>query len=136
MTTATAQITPLENSPLTLGGIIDKLSEIREARRALNERDKELSKEFELLKTELLARYEAEGTNSASGHVATASVTRTVVPTVKNWDLLYAYILETGQLHLLEKRVATGAFREVNNAGSEIPGVEPFTKTDISLRNN
>jgi hypothetical protein len=39
-----------------------------------------------------------------------------------------------GALHLLQRRPATAAFRELQEAGEAVPGLEPFTKRAISLR--
>ena len=124
-----------ENSPQPLGSMIDELSQIREQRRELAAQDADLGKTYDALKERIKLRLLTEGADMARGHEASASLTYTVVPTVKNWEALYKFILETNQLHLLEKRVATGAFRELNSAGSVVPGVEPFTKIDINLRN-
>lgn len=63
-----------------------------------------------------------------------ATRTETVLPGRKDWAILGPYILETGQLHLLERRVSSTAYRELLEQDGEVPGIDPFVKEDISIR--
>lgn len=54
---------------------------------------------------------------------------------VGDWDGLAAYVLETGNIHLLHKRVSTIAAREIKQAtGSLPPGVEFTEEVDFVVR--
>lgn len=119
---------------LTTSDIISKLAEVRDERRRISARDKELVAEWRALEMELLTRLDEQGMLKASTSAGTASVTETVLPQVVDWDALHAHIKETGDFYLLQKRPAAAAFRELHQSGVEVPGMEPYTKREISLR--
>jgi hypothetical protein len=72
----------------------------------------------------------------ASSAAGTASITEVIVPQVVDWDAVYEHIRETGDFYLLQKRPAAAAFRELHDSDITVPGMEPFTKRNISLRNS
>ena len=119
-----------------LGSLIDKLSGIREKRRKLAEQDKELSSEYSQVEAELLQRLQAEGMDKATGKAATAFISTVVVANVTDWDALYSFIKKKGYFHLLQRRVSDPAFRELQEQlKNGVPGVEPFVKTNLNIRN-
>lgn len=119
---------------VTTSDIIAKLVENRDEKRRLKEREKELNDEWRELELELLVRLDEQGMRKASTDLGTASITEAVVPQVTDWDLLYEHIQNTGDFYLLQRRPAAAAFRELNDAGELVPGMEPYTKRTISLR--
>lgn len=126
---------PEQGSPqLTTSDIISKLAEVRDERRRISARDKELVAEWRALEMELLVRLDEQGMLKASTQAGTASITETVLPQVVDWEALHAHIQETGDFHLLQKRPAAAAFRELHQSGITVPGMEPYTKREISLR--
>lgn len=60
-------------------------------------------------------------------------LTRSTMPSVKDWDALYAYIHKHKAYYLLERRMGVTAFRELLEAGKNVPGVESFTKIKVNL---
>ena len=120
--------------PLTTSAIIAKLVECRDEKRRIKEREKELIEEWRTLEMELLVRLDEQGMKKASTNDGTASVTEVVLPQVVDWEAVYAHIQETGDFYLLQKRPAAAAFRELNDSGEAIPGIEAYTKRSISLR--
>ena len=120
--------------PLATAAIITKLVGVRDERRRIGERDKELTEEWRSLEMELLVRLDEQGMKKASTGDGTASVTEVVLPQVVDWDAVYAHIQDTGDFYLLQKRPAAAAFRELTDSGEVIPGMEPYTKRSISLR--
>lgn len=56
------------------------------------------------------------------------------VPSVTDWPKLDKYILKTGKLHLLNRRLTTSAYREEIEAGAKIPGVVIETITKLSYK--
>lgn len=120
--------------PVTTSVIIAKLVEVRDEKRRLKEREKELIEEWRSLEMELLVRLDEQGMKKASTDDGTASITEVIVPQVVDWDAVYEHIKETGDFYLLQKRPAAAAFRELNDSGEVIPGMEPYTKRSISLR--
>jgi hypothetical protein len=123
---------PLEG--LSIGDLIDNLREIRAERRAISKRDSELVKEWDEAKGRLIFLIEQQGMKKASSALATATITEEEVPIVDDWDTLWDHIRRTGDLYLLQRRVATAAWREHLHAGTPIPGTSSYHKKDISLR--
>lgn len=124
-----------KSSPqLTTSDIIAKMAEVRDERRRIATRDKELVAEWRNLEMELLTRLDEQGMLKASTSDGTASITETVLPQVVDWDAVYNHIQETGDFFLLQKRPAAAAFRELHQSGQAIPGIEAYTKREISLR--
>lgn len=114
--------------------IIARLVEVRDERRRIARRDEELVTEWRSLEMELMVRLEEQGMTKASTADGTASITETELPQVVDWEALHAYIQETGDFHLMQKRPAAAAFRELFQSGIEVPGVEKYTQKSISLR--
>lgn len=126
-------MTEISSPPLSTGAIIAKMDEVREERRAIARRDKELIEEWRSLEMELIIRLDEQGMLKAATSAGTASITETVLPNVVDWDALFDHIKETGDFYLLQKRPAAAAFRELLASGIDIPGIEPYTKREISL---
>ena len=124
-----------EDDPITVGELVSQMVTIRDERGHIAEKDKLLREEWRTLETVLMAKLDEQGMKRATvDGVATATLTVQDVPNVVDWDLLYEWILENKATHMLQRRVATAAFRELHDAGEIIPGVEPFSKRSISLR--
>ena len=122
----------------TLGGLIDKLNDVREEKRKLAEQEKELNARYAEIEEQLLQRLDAEGMDKATGKKATASISKVVVASVTDWEKAYAFIKKTGYFHLLQRRVSDPAFRELleqkGEAAMKKAGMESFTKTNLNLR--
>lgn len=114
--------------------MIAQLSEIRDRRRELAAEDKDLIEKYDTLKAAFVKRMEEEGCTRISSAEGTVILTETVVPQVNDRDAMDKWILDTGNIYLLQSRVNSAAYRELVEAGQEVPGVMPFHKKDISLR--
>lgn len=88
------------------------------------------------LEETILIELDKEGLSKATGSRATVSISKIIVPTVENWDKLYAYIARNKAFHLLERRPASKPWREEveSRNGKAIPGVSEFEKTSLNLR--
>jgi hypothetical protein len=124
------------NPPSSLGALIDYDCELRERIRVLTKQADDLKTERDQIELQILEMMDAQGVTQTRGAKATASVSESVVAHVKDWDRFWGYIGRTKQFHLLERRPANAAFRELltQRNGKEIPGAEPFTKRSINLR--
>lgn len=120
--------------PIPTSAIIAQLVEVRDEKRRIKEREKELIEKWRTLEMELLVRLDEQGMKKASTNDGTASVTEVVLPQVTDWDALFEHISVTGDFYLLQKRPAAAAFRELHESGEVIPGIDPYTKRSISLR--
>lgn len=123
-----------EKQPLTPGDMIARLREIREERRQISDRDSELVEEWRNVEGMFLRYLDEQGMTKASSDSGTASISEEVVPMTDNWDEFIAYVQQEQAFHLIQRRVATGAYREMLQSGQEVPGLKPFVKRSISLR--
>lgn len=126
---------PLKKPKLTIGGLIDQMSALREERRRLDAQSAELQKASDVLETQLIELMDAEGTTKSTGHVASASIDETVEFNTQDWDSFMAYVAKTKQFHLVQRRVSAPSVRELFESKGKVPGLEPYTKRKISLRN-
>jgi hypothetical protein len=125
---------PLENGSIPLGDLIDSAKRIAEARSELSAQDKKLKEQLDQLELLIIQDLDNNKTTLARGKYATASITESAVPQVADWEAFYQYILDNKALHMLDRKPNTGAFRELNDAGVTVPGVNSFTKRKLSLR--
>lgn len=123
--------------PRTLGACIDLAYNARAERldmeREFEERIKDYKDHEAAIKEHIIATFNKSDIEGARGEIATASVTRTTVPQVKDWPAVFKYIEKTHAWDLMEKRMARIAYRDRLDDNEVIPGVEPFVKIDLSL---
>lgn len=124
----------MPDQPLTTKDLVKRMVEVRDERRKISSRDKELIDEWRSLEMEMLTRLDEQGMEKASTADGTASINEVVLPQVVDWDEFYAYMAKENALYLLQRRPAAAAFRELNDSGVTIPGVEPYTQRSIGLR--
>lgn len=129
---------PAVEPVMTPGEMIAAMDNIREERKSLAQRDKELVQLWRDIESAMIAHGDNQGMNKMSSEVdgatLTATITEEVVPNAVDWDEIYKYIIENEAMHILQRRVSTAAFRELQGAGESIPGVEPYTNRKILLR--
>ena len=118
----------------TLGKLIDEMLAIRDVRSDLAKQDKGLKERFDELELAVMQKLNDEDTIQGKSKKATATISSIVVPSIKNWEDFEEYIYENRALYMLEKRPSGATFRELLAQGEEIPGLEPITKSTISLR--
>lgn len=135
MATVTALRKPKVEKKATVGGLIDQMSAVRDQRRTIAEQDKALSAELETLQTQLLELMDAEGCKKATGSVASASIGESTQFNTVDWEVFMAYLIKTKQGHLVQRRVSAPAVTELFASKGGVPGLEPFTKRTINLRN-
>lgn len=116
------------------GKMIDEMFDLRESKKELERKVKLINEEMTLLEAELIQKLDAEETSMGRGRSASASITKSEVPMVDDWDIFGQYLIDNEMLYLLQRRVAVRAFRELRDAGEEIPGTTTFPKRTISLR--
>lgn len=119
---------------LSVGAQIDALHELREKKRVLDSQVKEIEAQIADATEALMEKLKTEGLDKSTGKKATVSVSENIVGNVKDWDVLWAYILKTKQTHLLQRRLSDPAVRELFEIKGSVPGVEPFVKRTLNLR--
>jgi hypothetical protein len=118
----------------SIGVKIDQLHANREAKRLLEAKIKELETKAEELELELIKQMDKESVTKSTGGKATVSIQASVKPSVDDWTAFYAYIHKNKYYHLLERRPAVLACREILDTKGKIPGIVPFTQRKLLLR--
>lgn len=124
------------NSKITVGSLADKLWDIRESIREKNDELKELEKEKETLKMQLMSAMDEQGLDQVRGQHATISITSATVANIDDYDAFWAYVRRHNLPELLQRRLSVTAYRELleERKGKPIPGTTPFEKRDLSVR--
>jgi len=118
----------------TIGGMTDALVALREEKRELQAQIDEVEAKYKALEEQLIEKLDAEGTDKGAGKAGSVSISSTVVANVDDWDAFYAYIKKNNYFHLLQRRPADAACRELFEQKGSIPGVTPFSKRRLNLR--
>ena len=119
---------------------VDKIANtivgLKESLAKLSKESTELRKEKEELEWQLIKMLEDNNVSKMEIGKHKILLSKSIVPTVKDWDKVYQYILDEDKLHLLTKSIKAAAFREEVELreGKEIPGVEPFEKITLSVK--
>ena len=127
----------IRRSDLSIGQLIDRLYKVKVKIAEISaKRIKPLKDEQADLESQLIAALDAAGIEQGRGRVATGSISETDVPTVRDWEKVYAWVHRNKAYHLFVRRLSSASFRELlaqrNNRA--IPGIEKFTKRSISTR--
>lgn len=120
--------------PKTLGACIDLMYKLKQERAAIEKTAEAVKEQENSLEKHLLETFAKTDLEGARGKLAVAGVNMSTVPTVKDWDKLYAYILKNKAWDLLQKRASATAFRERWDDKVVVPGVEAFTVIKLSLK--
>jgi len=127
-------VEPEQKQTRTTADLVKRMVEVRDERRKISSHDKELIDEWRSLEMEMITRCDEQGMEKVSTPSGTASIVETILPQVTDWDAFYKYMQDEDALYLLQRRPAAAAFRELNDAGKAIPGVDPYTQRAIGLR--
>lgn len=119
---------------LSLGQLAQLAHDVREEKRELDRQSKECGARLDELKGLIYAKLDEQGVDRTSVNGITLSKSDTQVPNVTDWDALNQFILEQGMLVLLQRRVSGAAWKELLELGTEVPGIESFTKHDVNIR--
>ena len=133
MATVTA-LRKTKTPPVTIGSLIDGMNGLRELRREIAAQDADLKKQYDAAEAQLLELLDGQNTTKGAGRTASASVSETVVFNTVDWEAFMDYLIKTKQKHLVQRRVSAPAVLELFTLKGKVPGLEPFTKRSINLR--
>lgn len=119
-----------------LSTLIESLGSLKREKKALEAQVKDMEKQIEGVEKNLLLAMDAEGVIESKSSIGKVTVSDSVYPHVEQWEQFYEFILENKYLHLLERRPAVLAYRELLNLGRPVPGVLPFTKRKVTFKEN
>jgi hypothetical protein len=125
---------PVKKPQPTLGTLIDGIWALRETKRKLQAEIEKIEAEVSQAEELLLERMDAEHVDKSTGKHASVSISTNIVPVTKDWDAFIGYVIKSKQGHLVERRPATLACRELWEKKGSIPGLEPFTKRKANIR--
>lgn len=119
--------------PKTLGACADLLFTTRQKRLELQKLVDACSEQEKSLKEHIINTLPKSEATGIAGTLCRVTVVVKTVPSVKNWDDLYAYIKRTSSFELLQRRVVESAVVERWENNKEIPGVERFNAAVVSI---
>ena len=120
--------------PQTQGAIIDRMFELREARKEIARQDKDLKEEFDQLEWRLIQNLDEQESTRGGGKLATAAISESISPNIADWSIVCETAKERDMMHLFQRRLNSAAWQELMQMdGAPFPGTEPFTKRTISL---
>jgi hypothetical protein len=117
-----------------MGGKIDRLHELREQKRRLEEEIKDLNSQMGDLENMLMLEMQQQGVTKLTGMMATVSVNESVKPQVEDWDAFMDYLTANRLYHLVDRRPSSTGCRELFEKQGQIPGIVPFTLRKLSCR--
>jgi hypothetical protein len=120
--------------PPTIGTLADQLYAKREMKRKLEEQVKLINEEIAALTETAIETMDAQNTTKGEGKLASLSISSNVVANVLDWDQVWPWIARTKSFHMVQKRLNDASYREVLDMGKQVPGVQPFTKRNLSVR--
>jgi hypothetical protein len=118
---------------MKLNDEIDKMFKLREKKKELIAETKEIGKQIDECEQKLLARLDEVGSTTARGTLASIVKTESLLPVIDDWGEVSDWIMENDAIYLCHRRISSGPWKELRDAGTIIPGITPFTKTAISL---
>ena len=115
--------------------LVQRYTEIKAQMEPLKRELKDLDEIRRELEVKITEDMQADGLTLARTDFGTPSLTKETVPNVGSWISLEGYIYENKALHLVQRRVASPAFREIWKQGFKVPGVDPFDVTKFHFSN-
>ncbi len=119
--------------PSTLGACADRLMTVRDQRLAEAKKLEPLKTEESQLKDHIIDHLPKSQASGIAGKKCRVTITQKVVPSVKDWDKFYAYILKTKQFNLLGRTINSEAIEELWEAKKTVPGIETFKVIGVSI---
>lgn len=120
----------------TLSDLIQSLSVLKGRKKELELAVKDVDKEIIGVEIQLFAAMDADGVIESKSPIAKVSIATSMYPQVENWVVFGDFILDNRFLHLLERRPAVLAYRELLTLNRPVPGVLPFSKRKITFKEN
>jgi len=122
---------------MNIDTLVQELWSTREELRDLAVQEKALKAKYDTYKQELLIQLDEQGVSGLKTSVARVHISETQVARLNDWEAFCTYIKENDAFHLLQKRPAATAIKELTNIqGASPPGIELLTLRDISLTTN
>lgn len=119
--------------PKTIGGAIDLMYKVREARKAMQRKADDEKAQESLIEVAIFERFGKSELEGARGKAAQASITRKDVYNVDDFEAIWKYAVKNDAPDLFRRQLVNDAVRARLDAGKTIPGMSVFTKVGLSL---
>lgn len=119
--------------PKTIGGAIDLMFKVRDARKALASKAEAEKQQEALIEAAIFERFGKSELEGARGKLAQASIKRTDVFNIDDFDAIWEYAKKNDAPDLFRRQLVNEAVRERLAAGKKIPGMSTFTKVGLHL---
>lgn len=118
-----------------LGALIDELTELKVQKAAAEAAVKELESRLRYTEGEIIRLMADAKLEKAANGGTTVTPKRATYPQFvpNEFDMFAEYVYEHKYIHLLQKRVAVLAYRELLDLGRTVPGVVPYVKTELHV---
>jgi NADPH-dependent 7-cyano-7-deazaguanine reductase QueF len=133
MATAKLKEPAAKKLPGTIGAAADMIYELRAKRLDKAKEVEAIKKDEQDLEEHIIALLESQNLKSGRGKVATVTISQKDTPALLDYEKFAKYLKKTGNVHLLQKRLATTAIKEMMDDGQKIPGVELLPIKDLSI---
>lgn len=114
--------------------LIAEFASIKDQKDAHRNAGKALNAQEDYIEKLLLSKLGEEGLENASAERGTASRKETRYPSIKDWPVVLAWLMEYGHTELLKKSLNSAPARALEETGVEIPGVEWYDDVTLGFR--
>jgi hypothetical protein len=118
----------------TLHDLISQLSDLRTEKKRLDFESRQMDPQIKAVEAKIIEAMDDQQITETRSSAGKVTLGDAVYPQVEDWDAVYKFIHDNEYYHCLEKRFAVLAYREILGQGNSVPGVQPFTKRKVTLR--
>lgn len=119
---------------MSIGNQIDEYAKLRKEKAALSKQLDDLNKKITACEQELIDSLSSQSMSKASGHLATISIGESEIAVVKDWQILYNHIVESGSFELLQKRLSNRVALEAISVNGGLPGTEVIKQPKLNFK--
>ena len=119
---------------MSIGSQIDEYAKLRKEKAALSKQLDDLNKKIVACEQELIDSLSGQSMSKASGHLATVSIGESEIAVVKDWQILYNHIVESGSFELLQKRLSNRVALEAISVNGGLPGTEVIKQPKLNFK--
>jgi hypothetical protein len=125
--------------PPTIGSLADQRWELKLRKAAADKVVKDIEAEIKALEGTIIEMLDSQDTRKGEGRLCSISINSSIQPTTVDWDSYMKFVAagkrgdKNAYLHLVQRRVAVEAWRELLGLGINVPGIEPYTARTLSV---
>lgn len=120
---------------ISLSTLMEQAVELRDQKAEAEAVATDLGKRLDDTKRQIIELMQAMGIEKSGHNGISCSVSTKPVPSIEDFAAVGEYIVRTGNVHLLQKRLSTTVYADLMELETDgIPGISTFDKTELSLR--